>query len=60
MDPCDPNSASNSAYQKIRKLVTAMSVSRQSKKSLKKTVLHYSINAKETRTKKDNSQRLQI
>jgi hypothetical protein len=57
MDPCDPNSASNSAYKEIRKSVTAMSVSRQSIKGLKKTVLHYSINA---RTKKDNSQRLQI
>jgi hypothetical protein len=56
MDPCDPNSASNSAYKRIRKSVTAMSVSRQSKKGLKKTVLRYSINAKETRTKRDNSQ----
>jgi hypothetical protein len=35
MDPCDPNSASNSAYKKIRKSVTAMSASRQSKKGLK-------------------------
>jgi len=60
MDPCNPNSASNSAYKKIRKSVTAMSVSRQSKKGLKKTVLPYSINAKETRTKKDSSKRLQI
>jgi hypothetical protein len=59
MDPCDPNSASNSIYKKIRKSVTAMSASRQSKKGLKKTVLCYSITAKETRTKKDNSQRLQ-
>jgi hypothetical protein len=56
MDPCNPNSA----YKKIRKSVTAMSVSKQSKEGLKKTVLCYSINAKETRTKKDNSQRLQI
>jgi hypothetical protein len=60
MDPCDLNSASNSAYKKIRKLVTAMSASRQSKKGLKKPVLRYSITAKEKRTKKDNSQRLQI